>query len=111
MTLKNKNFSNIKTYFKNKIDVNKIVVSNIVSFGKKDFKHFIVFIFKYFISYFNISNAKKTKPLCKFFSQMSAYRRDFDEAKYISFLVKDSELLAKYNEIWGKNQQNYHKRI
>ena len=42
---------------------------------------------------------------------MNAYRRDFDEAKYISFLVKDSELLEKYKEIWGKNQQNYHKRI
>ena len=42
---------------------------------------------------------------------MSAYRRDFDEAKHISFLVKDSELLEKYKEIWGKSQQNYHKRI
>ena len=32
---------------------------------------------------------------------MSAYRRDFDETKYISFLMKDDELLEKYNEIWG----------
>ena len=30
---------------------------------------------------------------------MSAYRRDFDETKYMSFLIKDSELLEKYNEI------------
>ena len=30
---------------------------------------------------------------------MSAYRRDFDETKYMFFLIKDSELLEKYNEI------------
>ena len=34
---------------------------------------------------------------------MSAYRRDFDETNYISFLMKDDELLEKYNEIWGKS--------
>ena len=31
--------------------------------------------------------------------KMSAYRRDFDETKYMSFLIKDDELLEKYNEI------------
>ena len=33
---------------------------------------------------------------------MCAYRRDFDESKYIYFLIKDDELLEKYNEIWQK---------
>ena len=33
---------------------------------------------------------------------MSAYRIDVDETKHISFLIKDDELLEKYNEIWGK---------
>ena len=33
---------------------------------------------------------------------MSAYWRDFDETKYISFLIKVDELLEKYNEIWEK---------
>ena len=33
---------------------------------------------------------------------MNAYRRDFDETKYISFLIKDDELLEKYNKIWEK---------
>ena len=32
---------------------------------------------------------------------MSAYRRDFDETKYMYFLIKDDELLKKY-EIWEK---------
>ena len=31
---------------------------------------------------------------------MSAHRRDLDETKYMSFLMKDDELLEKYNEIW-----------
>ena len=33
---------------------------------------------------------------------MSGYRRDFDETKCISFLIKDDELLEKYNEICEK---------
>ena len=33
---------------------------------------------------------------------MSAYRKDFDETKYISFFIKDDELLEKYSEIWEK---------
>ena len=32
----------------------------------------------------------------------SAYRRDFDEIKYMSFLIKDNELLEKYSQIWDK---------
>ena len=42
---------------------------------------------------------------------MSAYRRDFDEAKYISFLMKNDELLEKYNEICKKVKKNYQKKI
>ena len=37
---------------------------------------------------------------------MSTYRRDFDETKYIGFLIKDDELLEKYNEIWEKVSRN-----
>ena len=33
---------------------------------------------------------------------MTAYRKDFDETKYISVLRKDNELLEKFNEIWDK---------
>ena len=33
---------------------------------------------------------------------MSAYRKDFDETKYMSFLIKDEELLKKHNKIWKK---------
>ena len=42
---------------------------------------------------------------------MSAYRVDFDEIKYISFLIKDDELLEKYNEIWEKVKNSIKKEF
>ena len=33
---------------------------------------------------------------------MSAYGKDYDETKFMSFLIKDDELLEKYNKIWKK---------
>ena len=33
---------------------------------------------------------------------MIVYRRDFDETKYISFLVKNDEFLEKCNKFWEK---------
>ena len=79
---------------------NKIVVSNKVSFGKKGFK--------YFIGY---KEAKKFRPLCIFLPKMSAYRTDFDETKYMSFLIKDDELLETYNEIWEKVKNSIKKEF
>ena len=38
-------------------------------------------------------------PLCIFLPKMGAYRKDFDETKHMSFLIKDDELLEKYNKI------------
>ena len=39
---------------------------------------------------------------------MSLFRKESDETNYMSFLIKDDELLEKYNEIWEKY---YQKRI
>ena len=66
------------------IDIDKIVVSNKVSFDKKGFE--------YCIGY---KDNKKIRPLCIFLPKMSAYRKDFDETKYMSFLIKHDELLQK----------------
>ena len=49
---------------------------------------------KYFIDY---KDATKIRPLFIFLPKMSAYRKNFDETKIMSFLVKDDELLEKYN--------------
>ena len=73
------------------IDINKVVVSNKVFFGKKDFKYFIVY-----------KDAKKFRPLCMFLPKMSIYRRDFDKTKCVSLLIKNEKLLEKYSEIWKK---------
>ena len=69
----------------------KIVVSSKVPFVKKGFK--------YCIGY---KDAKKIKPSCVFLPKTTAYRKDFDETKYISVSRKDNELLEKCNEIWDK---------
>ena len=82
------------------IDINKTVVSNKVSFGKKGFKYFI-----------GCKDDIKIRPLCIFFSKMSACRRDFDETKYMSILIKDDELLEKYNEIWEKVKNSIKKEF
>ena len=37
---------------------------------------------------------------------MNACRRDFHGTKYLSFFIKDDELLEKYNEIWEKVRNN-----
>ena len=42
---------------------------------------------------------------------MGAYREDFDETKYISFLIKDDKLLEKYNEIWEKVKNSLKKEF
>ena len=63
----------IPTSIKN-MDINEIVLSNKVCFGKKGFKYFIVY-----------KDAKRLRPSCIFLPNTSAYRRDFDETKYISF--------------------------
>ena len=34
---------------------------------------------------------------------MSAYKKDFDETKYMSFIINDDELFEKYDVIWEKN--------
>ena len=40
--------------------------------------------------------------LCIMLPKMSAYRRHFDKIKHLHFLIKDNELLEKYNEIQDK---------
>ena len=59
-----------------------------VSFGKKGFK--------YFIGY----KDAKIRHLSISLPKMSTYRREFDETKYMSCLIKDDKLIEKCNETW-----------
>ena len=42
---------------------------------------------------------------------MSAYRKGFDETRYIYLLIKNDELLKKYNKIWKKGKNNLKKEF
>ena len=98
MILKLKNINKHKfhqqksTIFKYDVESNKIVVSNKFPFGKNGFR--------YFIGYKNYY--EKVMSFCILFPKMTGYRKHFDETKCIRFLIKDDELLEKYNKIWDQ---------
>ena len=71
-----------------KVLIKKILVSNKVSSCKKGFK--------YFIGY---KDAKKIRPLSIFLPKMSAYRRGFNETKYIMKFGKNLKIVSKKNLI------------
>ena len=66
------------------VNVDRIVVSNSVPLVKR-----------VFIGY---KDVKKVRPLCIILPKMIAHRRDSDETKYMSFLIKKS---------LGQSQQGY----
>ena len=55
---------------------------------------------KYFIGY---KEGEIVKPLCIILPQMSGYIKHFEDGgKNISFMVKNDDMLDKYNKIWNK---------
>ena len=86
-------------FYKNKkitsidgIDVNKILVSKIESYGTKN-------PFKYFIGY---NNNDFVRPLCVRLPQMTGYVRNFDENATMFFEANNKQVLGNYNKIWEK---------
>ena len=74
------------------INVDQIVVSD-------KFKHSDG-SFKYFIGY---KDGEIVKPLCIILPQMTGYIKYFENGgKNMSFVIKDDDVLDKYNEIWDK---------
>ena len=74
------------------INVDQIVVSD-------KFKHSDDG-FKYFIGY---KEGEIAKPLCIILPQMTGYIKYFENGgKNMSFVIKDDDVLDKYNEIWDK---------
>ena len=80
------------------MDINKTVVSNKVSFGKKGFT--------YFVGY---KDTNKIRPLCIILSKMGACRKYFDETKYIFILIKHDELLKNTIKFGKKIKNNLKK--
>ena len=74
MSPKLKNTSPVSIY---DLHINKTWVSRNVSFGKNGFKCLNGF-----------KDGIKFRSLCVMLPKMSAFRRDFDETKYMSILIK-----------------------
>ena len=83
------------------VNIDRIVISTKFPLGKKGFK--------YFIGYKD--DNEEVIRSCILFPKMSAYRRNFDETKYMPFLIKDNELLEKCNGIWDKVSSVIKKRF
>ena len=103
MSKKTLKFDNIrvnkKEFHKSKqpIDLMSVNVDQIVISDK--FKHSDEG-FKYFIGY---QEGEIVKPLCIILPQMSGYIKYFQNGgKNMSFMVKDDNVLDKYNKIWDK---------
>ena len=65
----------------NNIDVNKIVVSNKLPFGKQDLKYF-----------YGYKDAKKIGPLCIFFLKVSIYKIIFYKTRCMYFPIKNEKI-------------------
>ena len=75
------------------VDIEKVVVSNKISFGEKNYKYFIGYLY----------NDHKVKLLHIILPKTSAYVKSYDEqTKCMYFLIEDDDLLEKYNTIWDK---------
>ena len=103
MSQKTLKFDNIradkKEFHKTKqpINLDSISIDQIVVSDK--FKHSDGG-FKYFIGY---KEGEIVKPLCIILPQMTGYIKYFENGgKNMSFVIKDNDVLDKYNEIWDK---------
>ena len=75
------------------VNIEKLLVPNKISFGEKSYKYFIGCLY----------NDDKVKPLNIMLPKTSAYVKSYDrQTKWMYFLIKDDELLEKYNAIWNK---------
>ena len=64
--------------------------------------------FKYFICY---KEGEIVKPLCIVLPQISGYIKYFENGKNMSFVIKDDDVLDKYNEIWDKIKMDLNKKL
>ena len=86
LKLKKKNkFYHHKTYiFGGDVDIEKVLLSNKISFCEKIYKYFIVYLY----------NGNKVKPLNIMLPKTSAKIKSYDgRIKLIYFLIEDDDLL------------------
>ena len=75
------------------LDIENVLVSNKISFDKKNYKYFTGYL----------HNDYTVKPLNIMLPKTSAYVKSYDgETKWMYFFIEDDDLLKKYNTIWDK---------
>ena len=75
------------------IDIKKVLVSNKIFLGEKNYKYFIGYLY----------HNHKVKSLHKMLPKTTAYVKSYDgQTKWMYFLIEDDELLEKYNTICDK---------
>ena len=90
---KNKFYRYKTPIFLKDVDIEKVLVSNKISFGEKNYKYFIGYLY----------NSNKVKPVNIMLPEISSYVKNYDEqTKWMYFLIEDDDLLEKYNTIWDK---------
>ena len=83
---KNKFYRNKTPIFLVDVDIEKVLVSNKISFGAKNYK--------YFIGYLYYGN--KVKPLNIMLPKTSAYVKSYDgQTKWMYLCIEDDDLLKK----------------
>ena len=75
------------------VGIEKALASNKISFGEKNYKYFIGYLY----------NCNKVKPLNIMLLKTSSYIKNYDgQTKMDVFFIEDDDLLKKYNIIWNK---------
>ena len=75
------------------VDIKEVLVSNKISFGEKNYKYVIGYLY----------NDHRVKSLHLMLPKTSTYVKSYDEqVKWLYFLIEDDDLLEKYNTIWDK---------
>ena len=75
------------------VDVEKGLVSNKISFGEKKYKYFTGYLY----------SDDKFNPLHIMLPETSVYLKSYDgQTKWMNFLIKDDDLLKKYDTICDK---------
>ena len=99
---KNKLYRNKTPNFLKDLEIEKLLVSNKISFGEKNYKYFLGYLYDNY----------KVKPLHIMLPKTSVYVKNYDgQTKWMYFLIEDDDLLEKYNTIWDKASADIKKRI
>ena len=89
----NKFYHHMAPIFLKDVEIEKVLVSNKISFGEKNYKYFIGYLY----------NDNKVRPLHIMLSKTSVYVKCYDgQTKWMYFLIEDDDLLKKYSTISDK---------